>query len=87
MTQGQMLDIMKEALIVCLKLSGPFLLGSILVGLVISIFQAATQIHEQTLTFVPKILLLAIMLLGLGSWMAMVMSEFCMRLFTLMATL
>ena len=87
MSQGEMLDIMKEALIVCLKLAGPLLLVSIAVGLVISIFQAATQIHEQTLTFVPKLLVIAIVLMGMGSWMFMTLSEFCMRLFSLMATL
>ena len=87
MTQGQLLDIMKEALIVCLKLAGPMLLVSIVVGLIISIFQAATQIHEQTLTFVPKLVVIAIVLLGMGSWMIMTLTEFCNRLFLLMASL
>lgn len=87
MTQGQLLDIMKEALIVCLKLAGPMLLVSIVVGLIISIFQAATQIHEQTLTFVPKLVVIAIVLLGMGSWMIMILTEFCNRLFLLMASL
>ncbi|MEG0110267.1 MAG: flagellar biosynthetic protein FliQ, partial [Oscillospiraceae bacterium] len=50
MDQGQVMDIFREALIVCLKLAGPMLIISIVIGLLVSIFQAATQIHEQTLT-------------------------------------
>ena len=65
MTQGQVLTIMKEALLVALKLSLPMLLVSIVIGLVIAIFQAATQIHEQTLTFVPKVIAIALILLDM----------------------
>ena len=50
MTQDQVLQIFKEALFLAIKLAGPLLLISMIVGLVIAIFQAATQIHEQTLT-------------------------------------
>ena len=52
-----------------------------------AIFQAATQIHEQTLTFVPKLLVIALVLLALGSWMSKVMNEFVVELFAIMAAL
>jgi flagellar biosynthetic protein FliQ len=83
-TQGQVLTIMKEALLVALKLSLPMLLVSIVIGLVIAIFQAATQIHEQTLTFVPKVIAIALVLLFLGSWMSSVLIEFMQYLFDIM---
>lgn len=87
MTQGQALDILKEALLVALKLAGPMLILSIVIGLVVSIFQAATQIHEQTLTFVPKLLVIALLLLLSGSWMIETMQEFVYWLFSLMTGL
>ncbi len=87
MTQGDVLSIFQEAMIVALKLAGPLLLVSIVIGLVIAIFQAATQIHEQTLTFVPKILVLALLLMVSGSWMITLLSDFIHHLFGLMAAL
>ena len=60
---------------------------SIAVGLLVAIFQAATQIHEQTLTFVPKLIVIALVLLALGSWMSKVMNEFVVELFAIMAAL
>ena len=62
-------------------------LSGIVVGLLVAIFQAATQIHEQTLTFVPKLLVIALVLLALGSWMSKVMNEFVVELFAIMAAL
>ena len=53
MTQAEVLDVFREALLVATKLAAPILIASIVVGLIVAIFQAATQIHEQTLTFVP----------------------------------
>lgn len=87
MTEGQLMEILKEALLVSFKIAGPILAVSIVIGLVVAIFQAATQIHEQTLTFVPKILAIAVILLGFGSWMITMLSDFMLRLFNLMATL
>lgn len=87
MDQGQIMDVFREALVVCLKLAGPMLLVSILVGLLVAIFQAATSINEQTLTFVPKILIIALMLLLLGSWMINTMHDFVYKLFDLIAML
>ena len=53
----------------------------------VAIFQAATQIHEQTLTFVPKVLVIALMLIVLGSWMMTMMSDLINHVFSLMVTL
>ncbi len=72
---------------VALKLAAPLLIVSIVIGLLVAIFQAATQIHEQTLTFVPKILAIALLLLILGSWMITVLSEFVEKLFAMIAAL
>lgn len=75
MDQGQVLEIFRSALYVGFKIAAPLLIVSIIIGLVIAIFQAATQIHEQTLTFVPKVLVLSLMILILGSWMITTFSE------------
>ena len=80
MTADQVMEVMKEAMMVAFEIAGPLLIVSIVVGLIVAIFQAATQIHEQTLTFVPKLLVIALVLLALGSWMFKVMDEFVVEL-------
>ena len=87
MTADQVMEVMKEAMMVAFEIAGPLLIISIVVGLIVAIFQAATQIHEQTLTFVPKLLVIALVLLALGSWMVKVMDEFVVELFAIMASL
>ena len=87
MSAEQVMEIMKEAMLVAFEIAGPLLIISIAVGLLVSIFQAATQIHEQTLTFVPKLIVIALVLLALGSWMSKVMNEFVVELFAIMAAL
>lgn len=87
MTQGETLTVFKDALWLILKLSAPLLIASILIGLIISIFQAATQIHEQTLTFVPKIIAIAVLLIIMGSWMLTNLSDFFVYLINLMSGL
>lgn len=87
MTQGEVLDVLRDALMTAIKICAPVLIISIAVGLVIAIFQAATQIHEQTLTFVPKALTVAIFLLLAGSWMIHLMSDFIYRVVALMASI
>ena len=76
MGAGDVINILHEALVLSLKLAGTILIASILIGLVVAIFQAATQIHEQTLTFVRKLLVIAIILLVCGSWMITSLDEF-----------
>lgn len=87
MTQGDVLAILQESLLVALKLAAPMLVASIAIGLVIAIFQAATQIHEQTLTFVPKVLVIALLLIVMGSWMMTLMDDLVQRLFRIMTRL
>ena len=87
MTQGEVLAVFQEALLVAMKISAPLLIASIAIGLVVAIFQAATQIHEQTLTFVRKVLVIALMLIVLGSWMMTMMSDLINHVFSLMVTL
>ncbi|NLK63604.1 MAG: flagellar biosynthesis protein FliQ [Tissierellia bacterium] len=84
MSISQIIEVMQAAAGVAIKLGAPILAVSLIVGLTVAIFQAATQIHEQTLTFVPKLFITAIMLIVLGSWMAEVMSDFTYYVFDLM---
>lgn len=81
MGAGDVINIFHEALVLSLKLAGPILIASIVIGLVVAIFQAATQIHEQTLTFVPKLLIIAVILLVCGSWMITNLNEFFEMIF------
>lgn len=76
MSEEAIIDLLREAFLVALKLSAPLLLVSLGVGLLISLFQAATQIHEQTLTFVPKLIVVGVILILLAPWMMTVTKEF-----------
>lgn len=76
------MGIIKDAIQTGLMVSAPILLVSIVVGLVISILQATTQIQEQTLTFVPKIIASALIGLIMGSWMLHQVVNFTTRIFT-----
>lgn len=87
MTDTMLVGIIKEALSVALKLAGPFLAVSIVLGLLISIFQATTQIQEQTLTFVPKLLGIAAVGLFLGSWMLQIIITYTQEIFTIIANI
>jgi flagellar biosynthesis protein FliQ len=69
MSQDLVLQLFRELLKSTLILMAPMLIASIIVGMLVSIFQAATQIHEQTLVFVPKILVIAACLMVLFPWM------------------
>ena len=68
MTEGQVLDIAREALFNVIICAAPPLLVSLVVGLIISIFQTVTSIQEQTLTFVPKIIAVFLSIIVFGSW-------------------
>jgi flagellar biosynthetic protein FliQ len=72
------------AIAAAIKLAGPLLLVSMAIGLLIAIIQAATQIHEQTITFVPKLFLLAVTLIALGGFMMQTLIDLLMRAFELM---
>lgn len=71
-----------EALYLVIKVSAPVLLVSLIVGLIISIFQTVTSIQEQTLTFVPKIIAVFLTLIVLGHWMLNEMTQFMIRLWS-----
>ncbi|MEL1134282.1 flagellar biosynthesis protein FliQ [Desulfitobacterium sp. THU1] len=86
MTQNDVLYLAKEALMTALMIGGPILGVSLLVGLLVSIFQAMTQIQEQTLTFIPKILGIALVMLLLGPWMLDVLTGYTSNLFNELAT-
>ena len=68
MSQGEILKVFSDGLWLIVKIAGPILLASVVIGLIVAIFQAATQIHEQTLTFVPKLVVIAAILLLSGSF-------------------
>ncbi|HBT65002.1 MAG TPA: flagellar biosynthetic protein FliQ [Ruminococcaceae bacterium] len=87
MSQGDILAICKEAIMTALMIAAPFLLVSLIIGVVISVLQAATQIHEQTITFVPKILAVALILIFLGSWIINVMIGFTEYIFVYITNL
>lgn len=81
-TQDAVLDIAREAIYTIVMLSAPLLLVSLVVGLIISIFQTVTSIQEQTLTFVPKILTVFLTMLLVGSWMMNTLIEFIQNLWS-----
>jgi flagellar biosynthetic protein FliQ len=81
MTQGDVMSVFYSALLVVIKIAGPILLASVAIGLIIAIFQAATQIHEQTLTFLPKVAIIGVLLLVLGSSMMTTLRDFMEELF------
>lgn len=76
MTQDIVLEVFTEAIILAFKLAVPTLLIAMLVGLIIAILQAATQVHEQTLTFAPKAVIVALALLAMGPWMCSSIIDF-----------
>jgi len=82
MEQEIVLEIAQRTFLVILYVSAPVLGLSLIVGLVISIFQAATQIHEQTMTFIPKILSVIAAIAVFGSWMLRMLIEYTQELYT-----
>lgn len=80
MTLDQVISIGKETLGVTLLVAMPCLAVSITVGLLVSIFQATTQIHDQTLSFVPKIVAVMVTLMLFGGWMLRTLVDFATRL-------
>lgn len=84
MDQNQIIDILREGIWVALKIGGPMLIASMAVGVLVAIFQAATQIHEQTLSFIPKLLLIIAFLLLAGSWMLTTVQDFTRMIFAQM---
>lgn len=86
MDQSLVIYMAKEAIGAVFFVGGPLLGASLLVGLLVSVFQAMTQIQEQTLTFIPKIVTVAIVLLVLGPWMLSVLTVYATNLLKQLAT-
>ncbi|MGY4878821.1 flagellar biosynthesis protein FliQ [Vreelandella aquamarina] len=82
MTPEMVMSIAYQGMRVTLLLGGPILLVALLTGLIISLFQAATQVNEMTLTFIPKILAVFATLVFAGPWLLQVITDFTRRLFT-----
>lgn len=80
MTQQTVLDIGWNTIWVMIKISSPALLATLVMGLLVSIFQAATQINEQTLSFIPKILAMAAAMIICGPWVLRTMMNFTISL-------
>jgi flagellar biosynthesis protein FliQ len=80
MDEAVLLEVGRDAVIVTLKLGAPLMLIALLIGLVISLFQALTQIQEVTLTFVPKIIVVFVAMLLLAPFMLHTLSDFTERI-------
>ena len=78
--------ILHDALTVVIKLSAPMLLLSMVIGVIVAIFQAVTQIHEQTLGFVLKLIIVVTVLLIGGNWMLTTLQDYAKELFLIIAS-
>lgn len=81
MTPETVMTVGRQTLEVIALLAGPLLISSLIVGLIIAMFQAATQINEMTLTFIPKLITVAAVLMIAGPWLLQVLVGFTVRLF------
>lgn len=87
MDADRALFFLREMVWTALIVAGPLLAATLLVGLIISVLQVATQIQEITLSYVPKLLAAAVVLLVLGGWMLATLNQFALRLYALIPTL
>lgn len=87
MTIVKVLDIIREAFMTMIIVAGPVLIIALVVGLLISILQATTQLQEQTLSFVPKILAVVLSLIVFGNFMLNALIGFTQKIFEMIATL
>lgn len=83
MDASMVIDLGRQALIVVMTISGPMLVAGLLVGLIVGVFQAVTQIHEMTLTFIPKIVVMVTVFLAFLPWMLLKLVEYTASLFEL----
>ena len=82
MSQSEVLELARQAMLVGLQAAMPVLIAALVVGLIVSVFQAVTQIQEMTLQFIPKMLAVGLVMLFAGSWMLTQIVEFTVRVFT-----
>jgi len=85
LNSSEILDIMNQTFMLALRVALPFLLISMILGIVVAIFQAATSINEQTLSFVPKLIAIIILLSVLGSTLLKTMQDFFMMVLNLVS--
>lgn len=81
MTADQVIDVARNAIWAIIECSAPMLVVSVVIGLIISIFQTVTSIQEQTLTFVPKFIAIMAVILICGNWILTTLSEYITELF------
>jgi flagellar biosynthetic protein FliQ len=86
MNEDLVLKLGQDAIQVTAMISAPLLIGTLVVGLLVSVFQALTQINEATLTFIPKMIVVAIIFVLTGPWMMDVMKSYTVNLFDNIAT-
>ena len=86
MSAATVSDVLLDALGVAIKLSAPMLLLGLIVGVLIAIFQAVTQIHEQSLGFILKLILVILVILVGGSWMLTTLQDYSRELFAIIAS-
>lgn len=82
MTPENAMTIGRQALEVTFMVSAPLLLAALITGLIVSVFQAATQINEMTLSFIPKLFVMFLILVLAGPWMISIMTDYMHQLFT-----
>ncbi len=82
MTPESVMTIGRTAMEICLMVAAPMLLVALIIGLLVSIFQAATQINEATLSFIPKLVGIFVALVVAGPWMLTVMLDYMRQVFT-----
>lgn len=87
MDSNVIINLGQEALKTTAMLAAPMLLTTLVIGLMVSIFQALTQINEATLTFIPKMLVIAIVIVLAGPWMVDLLSNYTINLFESIATI
>lgn len=87
MTPETVMDIGRQAVEMTLLLAGPLLLAALAIGLIVSIFQAATQINEATLSFIPKLVGTFLVLILAGPWLLQLMVDYMRRLFEMIPQL
>jgi flagellar biosynthetic protein FliQ len=87
MTPDTVVAIVRQGLEVAMLAAGPMLLASLLTGLLISVFQAATQINEMTLSFIPKVLVMFVVLVVTGPWTLQLLVDYIVRLIGSIPTL
>ncbi|CRZ34549.1 flagellar biosynthetic protein FliQ [Herbinix hemicellulosilytica] len=82
MNENMVIDIAREAIFTIFKVAAPILLVSLIVGLIVSILQTVTSIQEQTLTFVPKLIAILLVMIIFGNWMLTTIKDFMLELYS-----